>query len=62
MEIYKELSEAIGEVISEIEENEKAKNKLAITIYNYFENSCSPDAIETVVELMKFSEEKSDAD
>lgn len=62
MEIYKELSDAIDEVISEIEENDKTKNKLALTIYNYFENSCSPDAIEKAVELMNFSEEKSDAD
>lgn len=57
MKLYKELYEAIEEIVSSTEESNVFKSRFSKLIENYFENSYTERDINDVIELIEIPEE-----
>lgn len=62
MKLYKELSDAMEEIITETEESEEFKSRLTGLIENHFEASSNESDINSLIELVRFMEESVDGD
>lgn len=60
MKLYKELSDAVIEIITEAEESEEFKTRLTGLIENHFEASSNESDINSLIELVRLMEESVD--
>lgn len=60
MKLYRELSDAVKEIISETEESTEFKSRLTGLIENHFEASSNESDINSLIELVCLLEESVD--
>ena len=56
MELYKELSEALSEVISKTAETQEFKNRFEGLIENYFDGSSDTRDLQNLIDSILYSE------
>ena len=59
MIIYQELSTAIKDVLSKIEESDDFKKRLSKLIENYFDDNCQEVDISELIEIVSLPEDTS---
>ncbi len=62
MSLYKELKEAIDELVGSVNETDEFKRRFTKTIENYFENNYQESDISELIDLVSISEDGSNGD
>ncbi len=62
MSLYKELKEAIDELVGSANETDEFKRRFTKTIENYFENNYQESDISELIDLVSISEDRSNGD
>lgn len=58
MKLYRELENAIEEMVDSVDEGEEFRRRFKKLIYNYYERSYGTQDLEDTIELIKLSHEE----